>query len=49
MLLSKALNQVRQFLATWYSADLEESPAAAPAKVANIDVLADDMRSGWQS
>lgn len=36
MLLSEATSHVRQFFATWYSADHTESSAAAPEEVASM-------------
>lgn len=43
--LSEAKEQVHQSLAAWYSADLEEFPAAAPEEVSSTDVLAGDLEN----
>lgn len=48
--LSEAKSQVCQLLATKYIAVLEESRAAAPGKVVNMTVVADDVKceADWE-
>lgn len=44
--LTKARLKVRQFLATQYPDDLEESMVAVPEEVASIEMLASNLNCG---
>lgn len=45
MSLSKAKIQERQFLGTWYPADIEESPMVPSKELAGIDLLSCDLEA----